>query len=101
VEEREKEIQGTGEVSVDLEDPLEWSSEKVTILIRSLGTTECFQSPGDQVLEWGVDDSTFFGLFKSCLTPPRGWFWMCGGDRRISPRTEEREKVWVSHDVIT
>jgi hypothetical protein len=62
VEETEKEIEDTGEDSEELEDPHEWSSEKVTVFVRSLGTTECFQSAGDQVLQLGVDDSVFFGL---------------------------------------
>jgi hypothetical protein len=62
VEETEKEIEDTGEDSEELEDPHEWSSEKVTVFVRSLGTTECFQSGGDQVLQLGVDDSVFFGL---------------------------------------
>ncbi len=36
--------------SVDPQDPREWSEEKVTVFVRSLGPTECFQSVGDQVL---------------------------------------------------
>jgi hypothetical protein len=38
------------------------NSEKVDTFVRSLGTTECFQSGGDQVLELGVDDSVFCAL---------------------------------------
>ena len=41
----------------ELEDPREWSSENVSTFVKSLGTAECFQSPGDQVLQLGVDDS--------------------------------------------
>ena len=44
------------------EDPREWSSEKVSTFVRSLGTSKCFQSVGDQVVQLGVDDSVFFTL---------------------------------------
>jgi hypothetical protein len=53
-EEREKEMEVTTHDSVDSH---EWSTEEVVTFVRSLGTSECFQSPGDQVLQLGVDDS--------------------------------------------
>ena len=43
-------------------DPREWSSEKVATFVRGLGSAQCFQSVGDQVLQFGVDDSVFFYL---------------------------------------
>ncbi len=51
----------TGDDNVE-PDPHEWSSENVATFVRSLGTSECFQSAGDQVLQRGVDDSVFFTL---------------------------------------
>jgi hypothetical protein len=56
---RGKRTEDTGDDSVD---PREWCPEKVDTFLRSLGTPECFQSAGDQVLELGVDVSVFFGL---------------------------------------
>ena len=61
-EEREQEMEGTGDDSVEPQDPHEWSSENVTTFVRSLGTSECFQSAGDQVLQFGVDVGVFFTL---------------------------------------
>ncbi len=55
-------MEDTGDDSVEPRDPHEWSSENVDTFVRSLGTSECFQSPGDQVLQLGVDDSVFFTL---------------------------------------
>ncbi len=49
-EEREKEMEDTGDGSVEAQDPREWSAEKVATFVRSLGPAECFQSVGDQVL---------------------------------------------------
>ena len=41
-------------------------TEQVGTFLRSLGTAECFQSAGDQVLQLGVDDSVFLeGRFKN------------------------------------
>ena len=40
----------TDDDSVEQEDPPEWSPEEVATFLRSLGTVECFQSAGDQVL---------------------------------------------------
>jgi hypothetical protein len=44
-------MEDTGDDNVEpdpLIDPLEWSSEQnVVTFVRSLGTAECFQSPGD------------------------------------------------------
>ena len=48
--ERGKEMEVTGDVSVDREDPHEWSSQKVVTFVRSLGPGECFHSVGVQVL---------------------------------------------------
>jgi hypothetical protein len=51
MEGREKEMEATGDGSVEPEDPREWSPEKVATFVRSLGAAQCFQSAGDQVLE--------------------------------------------------
>ena len=40
--------------------------------VRSLGAVECFQSTGDQVLQFGVDDSVFFTLTLNELQGVRG-----------------------------
>jgi hypothetical protein len=40
----------TADDNVESQDPHEWRSENVTTFVRSLGTPECFQSVGDQVL---------------------------------------------------
>jgi hypothetical protein len=56
------EMEGTGDGSVEEEDPLEWSSQKVASFLRALGTAEYFQSAADQVLQLGVDDSLFCKL---------------------------------------
>ncbi len=49
-------MEDTDDGSVEPEDPREWSSEKVSTFVRSLGAAQCFQSAGDQVLQLGVDD---------------------------------------------
>ena len=36
-------MEGTGDDSVEPEDPHEWSSEKVAAFVRSLGTVEWIQ----------------------------------------------------------
>ncbi len=51
------EMEGTGDGSVEQEDPHEWSSQKVASFVRVLGTAEYFQSASDQVLQLGVDGS--------------------------------------------
>ncbi len=61
-EEREQQMEVTGDDTVETEDPREWNSEKVTTFVRSLRTVECFQSTGDQVLDLGVDNSVFCTL---------------------------------------
>jgi hypothetical protein len=35
---------------------------EMSTFVRPLGTGQCFQSAGDQVLRLGVDDSVFFDL---------------------------------------
>ncbi len=55
-------MEGTGDDSVEREDPHEWSSEKVATFVRGLGGVQCFQSTTDQVLQLGVDGSVFFDL---------------------------------------
>ena len=55
-------MEDTGDDSVESEDPHEWCTEKVVTFLRSLGTAECFHSPGDHVMQLGVDVSVFFGL---------------------------------------
>jgi hypothetical protein len=50
-------MEGTGDDNVEMDPHLEWSSENVATFVRSLGTAECFQSVGDQVMQIGVDDS--------------------------------------------
>jgi hypothetical protein len=56
------EMEGTGDGSVEQEDPHEWSPQQVATFLRALGTAECFQSAADQVLQLGVDGSVFFEL---------------------------------------
>ena len=56
------EVEDTGDGSVEQEDPREWSSEKVSTFVRTLGGAQYFQSVSDQVLQLGVDDSVFFDL---------------------------------------
>jgi hypothetical protein len=53
-------MEDTGDDNV--EDPREWSSGNVATFVRSLGTSEFFQSAGDQVLQLGVDDRVFCAL---------------------------------------
>jgi hypothetical protein len=54
-------MEDTADDSVEEEDPHEWIScgsgrpESVATFLRSLGTSECFQSAGDQVMELGLD----------------------------------------------
>ncbi len=58
---RGKRMEDTDDDSVEQEDPREWRPEEVTTFLRSLGTAECFQSAGGQVLiQWP----------KSPFTPP-------------------------------
>jgi hypothetical protein len=52
-------MEGTGDDSVEIHA---WSSVKVATFVRSLGTAQCFQFAGDQVLQLGVDGSVFFAL---------------------------------------
>ncbi len=56
------EMEGTGDGSVEQEDPHEWSPHQVATFLRALGTAEYFQSAADQVLQLGVDVSVFFEL---------------------------------------
>ena len=74
-------MKDTGDVSVESEDPHEWCTEKVDTFLGSLGTAECFQSPGDQLLYLGVDDSVFFGLsvneLQGVCGHTRGYDLMC------------------------
>jgi hypothetical protein len=49
-EERDQEMEVTSVDNVEPPDPHEWSSENVSTFVRSLGTSECFQSVGDQVM---------------------------------------------------
>jgi hypothetical protein len=64
-------MEGTGDDSVEWEDPRELSSEQVATFVRSLGPAQCFQSAGDQVLQLGVDDSVLYnGTGSLMLTSP-------------------------------
>ncbi len=92
-------MKDTGDDSVEWEDQQEQSSEKVTTFVRSLGTTECFQSTGDQVLVFGVDDSVFFGLSVKDL---KG---VCGDSREYDNMcefthnsTDERSRTVTQSD---
>jgi hypothetical protein len=73
------------------EDPREWNSENVTTFVRSLGTPECFQSTGDQVLQLGVD-----GSVQSSSHYPSTTSKVCGNtvDRVLS---EAVVKTWVDN----
>jgi hypothetical protein len=61
-------MEGTGDGSMESEDPHEKSSEKVSTFVRttlrSVGPTLCFQSTGDQVLQLTVNGSVFLVLTK-------------------------------------
>ena len=75
------EMEGTGDDSVEQEDPREWSPQQVATFLRALGTVECFQSATDQVLQLGVDDSVFFELsldqFQGVCGHARAYARMC------------------------
>ncbi len=71
------EMEGTGDDSVEEEDPREWSPQKVASFLRSLGTAECFQSVTRQVLLFGVDDSLFCQLSVIDLQGVRGHAGAC------------------------
>ena len=70
-------MEGTGDGSVEQEDPREWSSEKVPTFVRDLGGPQCFQSASDQVPEVGVDVSVFFELSLIDLEGVRGHAGAC------------------------
>ncbi len=59
------EMEGTGDGSVEQEDPREWSPQQVATFLRALGTAECFQSAVDQVLQLGVDGCSN----RKCMSP--------------------------------
>ncbi len=69
-------MEDTVDSSVEQEDPREWRPEQVATFLRSLGTADCFQSTGDQVLKLGVDVSVFLGLSVNELQG------VCGHTRR-------------------
>jgi len=71
------EMEGTGDGSVEQEDPREWSSQKVATFLRALGTVECCQSATDQVLQLGVDGSLFYELSVIDLQGVRGHADVC------------------------
>ncbi len=71
------EMEGTGDGSVEQEDPRECSSQKVATFLRALGTVECFQSAVDQVLQLGVDGSLFCELSVIDLQGVRGHAGAC------------------------
>ena len=52
----------TEHVSVEPSGSKKWSTDQVTTFVGSLGPDECFQSGGDQVIQFGVEDSLFFVL---------------------------------------
>jgi hypothetical protein len=47
-------MEGTAHGSVESGDPVEWSAEEVATFLRSLGSVECIQSVGDEVLIHGL-----------------------------------------------
>ena len=53
---RENRMQDLAHGSMDPQEPHEWSAEQVATFVRSLGTAECFQSAGHQVLQLGTLD---------------------------------------------
>ncbi len=102
-EEREQEMEDTGDDNVD---PREWSSENVTTFVRSLGTSECFQSAGDQVLQFGVDVGVFFTLslndFQGICGHARAYDHMCefthnSTDARVSTMTQTDHSCTLSN----
>ena len=80
-------MEGTGDGSVEPEDPREWRPEQVATFLRSLGTAECFQSAGDEALQHGVDGSVFFEL---SLDELQG---VCGHARAYDHMCEFRHNI--------
>ena len=64
-----------------------WIGEEVVTFVRSLGTVECFQFTGNQLLNLGVDGSGFFELSLNELQGVRFKFltnsWSSEGDVRM------------------
>jgi hypothetical protein len=87
-------MEGTGDDSVEWEDPREWSSEQVATFVRSLGPAECFQSVTDQVLQLGVDDSVFFAL---SLNELQG---VCGHARAYARMCECKHSSTDAHAIM-
>jgi hypothetical protein len=88
------EMEDTGDGSVDQEDPHEWSSQKVASFLRALGTAEYFQSPTDQVLQLGVDDSVFFELSLDQLQG------VCGHARAYAHMCECKHSSTDAHAIM-
>ncbi len=89
-------------VSVEPQDPHEWSPEGVTTFVRSLGPAECFKSVGDQVMQLGVDDSVFFVLslneLEGVCGHTRVYHHMCEFTQNI---TDARERtVTEVHSIV-
>ena len=58
---------------MEVQDPREWSVEKVVTFVRSSGPAECFSLPEiESRLYLGVDDSVFFVLSLNDLEGVRG-----------------------------
>ncbi len=95
-------MEGTGDGSVEQEDPHEWSSQKVASFLRALGTAEYFQSATDQVLQLGVDGSVFFELsldqFQGVCGHPRVYARMC--ECKHSSTDAHAEELRQQYEVI-
>ncbi len=88
------EMEGTGDGSVEQEDPREWSPQQVATFLRALGTAECFQSAADQVLQLGVDGSVFFDLSLDQLQG------MCGHARAYARMCECKHSSTDAHPIM-
>ena len=87
-------MEGTGDGSVEPEDPHEWSSEKVATFVRVLGGGQYFQSASDQVMQLGVDGSVFLDLSLNDLQGVRGHPDVCHRMCEFTQNsTEEREST--------
>ena len=88
------EMEGTGDGSVEQEDPREWSPQQVATFLRALGTAECFQSAADQVLQVGVDVSVFFELSLDQLQG------VCGHARAYARMCECKHSSTDAHAIM-
>ena len=90
------EMEGTGDGSVEQEDPREWSPQKVASFLRALGTAEYFQSAADQVLQLGVDGSLFCELSVIDLQGVRGHAGTCHRMCEFTQNSKDARTITVA-----